>query len=144
MNLKDIMNEATKDLTIDPTELGIASLSIPQKHNKYLNLLRDESVLHKKLKIDYKTLRRLKWEYYLGKTDEETLERLGWEPFQLNILRQDVDRYLDSDDELNVLKIKVELCEEKMSHLESIIKNITNMQWNIKNAIDWKKFVSGQ
>jgi len=144
MNLKDIMVEADKDLVIDPTELDIASLSIPQKHNKDLNLLRNESVLHKKLRIDFKTLYRMKWEYYLGKTDEDTLKERGWEPFQLNILRQDVDKYLDSDDELNILRIKLELCEEKMKHIEAIIKNVTNLQWNIKNAIDWKKFVSGQ
>ena len=86
----------------------------------------------------------MKWEYYLGKTDEDTLKERGWEPFQLNILRQDVDKYLDSDDELNILRIKLELCEEKMKHIEAIIKNVTNLQWNIKNAIDWKKFVSGQ
>ena len=144
MNLKDIMLEADKDLVIDPTELDIASLSIPQKHNKYLNLLRNESILHKKLRIDFKTLYRMKWEYYLGKTDVDTLKDRGWEPFQLNILRQDVDKYLDSDEELNVLRIKLELCEEKMKHIEAIIKNVTNLQWNIKNAIDWKKFVSGQ
>ena len=76
--------------------------------------------------------------------DEETLKQMGWEPFQLHILKQDIDKYLNSDEELIKLSSKMEYCEEKMKHLEEILKNINNLQWNIKNAIDWKKFVSGQ
>ena len=144
MNLKDIMNQAEVDLQIDPTELDIASLRIPQLHNKYLNFLRNESLLYKKLRLDYKCLYRIKWEYYTGKIDEETLKSNGWEPFQLHILKQDIDKYLDADEDLIVIRSKINYCEEKTKHLEEIIKNINNIQWNIKNAIEWKKFISGE
>ena len=144
MNLKDIMNQAEVDLQIDPTELDIASLRIPQLHNKYLNFLRNESLLYKKLRLDYKCLYRIKWEYYTGKIDKETLESNGWKPFQLQILKQDIDKYLDADEDLIVIRSKINYCEEKTKHLEEIIKNINNIQWNIKNAIEWKKFISGE
>ena len=144
MDLKEIMNQAERDLQVDPTELDIASLNIPQLHNKYLNYLRNETMAYKRLRTDYKRLYRVKWEYYTGKLDEETLKELGWEPFQLHILKQDIDKYLDSDDGLITFRSKMDYCEEKMKHLEEILKNINNIQWNIKNAIEWKKFVSGQ
>lgn len=144
MKLSQIKANIERDLVIDPAELDVASLRIPQIHNKYLNYLRDESLLMKKHRIDYKTLYRLKWEYYLGKSDQETLELYNWEPFQLHILKQDVDKYLDSDHDLNKLRAKMDICEEKIKYLEEIMKNITNIQWNIKNAIEWKKFVNGQ
>ena len=54
-----------------------------------------------------KSLLRKKWEYYTGKMDSETLESLGWEPFQLNILKADIDKYLDSDKELSVLRMQI-------------------------------------
>ena len=144
MNLKDIMDQASHDLVIDPAELDIASLNIPQLPNKYLNYLRNETMVFKKHRAEYRRLYRVKWEDYTGKMDEETLKQMGWEPFQLHILKQDIDKYLNSDEELIKLSSKMEYCEEKMKHLEEILKNINNLQWNIKNAIDWKKFVSGQ
>ena len=144
MDLKEIMNQAERDLQVDPTELDIASLNIPQLHNKYLNYLRSETMVYKRLRADYKRLYRVKWEYYTGKLDQEKLKELGWEPFQLHILKQDIDKYLDSDDYLITARSKMDYCEEKMKHPEEILKNINNLQWNIKNAIEWKKFVSGQ
>tara|TARA_Y100001937_G_scaffold3316_1_gene4369 strand:- start:8703 stop:9137 length:435 start_codon:yes stop_codon:yes gene_type:complete len=144
MDLKEIMNQAKEDLQFDPTELDIASLNIPQLHNKYLNYLRSETVVFKKHRADYRRLYRAKWEYYTGKISEEELKFRGWEPFQLTILKQDLSIYLDADEDLIKLRSKMDYCEEKMKHLEEIIKNVNNLQWNIKNAIEWKKFVSGQ
>ena len=143
MDLKEIMNQAERDLQVDPTELDIASLNIPQLHNKYLNYLRSETMVYKRLRADYKRLYRVKWEYYTGKLDQEKLKELGWEPFQLHILKQDIDKYLDSDDDLITARSKMDYCEEKMKHLEEILKNINNLQWNIKNAIElWKKHLN--
>jgi hypothetical protein len=143
MDLKEIMEYAKADLEIDHTELDVASLRIPQIHNKYLNFLRTETLMFKKYKLDYNCLYRLKWEYYTGKISQEDLDANGWTPFQLHVLKQDIDKYLNADADLNKIRAKMDYCEEKMKHLESILKNIVNMQWNIKNAIDWKKFVSG-
>lgn len=143
MDMNEIKKMVEKDMPIDGTILDIESINIPQLHNKYLNLYTDEKLVFKKLRGDLSRTTKLKWEYYTGKLDQETLARLGWEPFQLKILRQDLDIYMDSDEDLLKLKDKLAYQEEKVEYLESTIKAINNRQWNIRSAIEWRKFVNG-
>lgn len=133
----------TKDLRVDPTELDVASLLVPQLHAKYLNLLMDEKLALKKLKLDLAALKRDKWEYYSGKMSEERLAQLGWEQFHLKILRQDLDKYMDSDAETIAHITKIAFSEEKVEYLTGVIKAVSNLHWNIRSAIDWKKFTHG-
>ena len=132
------------DIKIDNTQLDKESLNIPQMHNKYLCILMDEKLVLKKYEGDYSILKKNKWLYYTGKLSEEQLSELNWEPFELAILRQDVDKFLDSDKELITLKNKIEYQNEKINYLENIVKAISNRIWNIRAAIDWIKFTQGQ
>ena len=132
-----------KDMPIDEACLDKESLNIPRLHNKYLNILQDEKLVLHKYKIDFFKLQKIKWEYYNGKLDEETLREKGWEPFQLRILKQDLDLYMNSDDDLVAANSKVHLQEEKVNYLESIIKGLNNRQYHIRDAITWRKFING-
>ena len=143
MKLDDIRKSVAKDISMDDTQLDVESLKTPQLHNKYLNMLHDERFELKKMKFDYSKLLRLKWEYYTGKMSEETLKDLNWQPFDLKILNQDIDKYLESDDDLILIQHKLTYQEEKVSYLESVIKSITQRNWEIRNAIEWRKFING-
>lgn len=143
MKLDELRAMVKKDLTVDPTELDIASLLVPQLHSKYLNLLMDEKLVLRKLKLDLSALKRDKWEYYSGRMSEERLAELGWEPFHLKILRQDLDKYLESDTDLATILTKLAFCEEKVEFLTGVIKAVGNLHWNIRSAIEWKKFTHG-
>lgn len=143
MKLTELRAMVQKDLTVDSTELDVASLLVPQLHSKYLNLLMDEKLVLKKLKIEFATLKRDKWEYYSGKMSEERLAELGWEQFHLKILRQDLDKYLESDAALTDILAKIAFSEEKVEYLTGVIKAVSNLHWNIRSAIDWKKFTHG-
>mgnify|MGYP003655256270 FL=1 len=144
MELSEIRNLVAKDMPIDDTELDIASTAIPQLHNKYLNIFLDEKLVLQKLNSDYYRLKRIKWEYYTGKLDHTQLEKYGWEQFQLKILKQDIDLYMNSDEELQKLSDRVAYQKEKINYLDAILKSINNRQWNIRNAIEWRKFINGQ
>lgn len=143
MNLNDLKAMVADDLVMDDTELDIESLRTPQLHNKYLNFYHDEKLILVKQEEEYKKLYRLKWEYYTGKLDQETLDKLDWEPFQLNILKADIDKYLNADEDLSLIRMRLSYTKEKVDYLEAIIKIISNRQWNIRSAIDWRKFISG-
>lgn len=143
MNIERIKEMVEADLKIDGTELGDESIRIPQLHGKYLNIFHDENLMLRKFEADYRTLRRQKWEYYNGKMSQEDLTALGWEPFGHRILRQDLDVYMDSDQDIVKLVSKIELQRAKVDYLDSILKGINNRQWVIRNAIEWKKFLSG-
>ena len=85
----------------------------------------------------------MKWEYYTGKLDQSQLDEHGLEPFPLKILKQDIDKYMESDDDLIVLNQRYIYQKEKVDYLESVLKEITNRHWKIKNAIEWRRFTSG-
>ena len=143
MKIEEILAHAEKDLKIDDTELDRESLRIPQLHNKYLVLLTNEKFTLKNLEIEYNKMNRLKWEYYTGKMDQEELKARNWQPFQLRILKQDIDIYMNSDDDLNKIKLNIDYQKEKVNYLESILKGIMNRHWQIRSAIDWRKFTNG-
>jgi hypothetical protein len=90
-----------------------------------------------------KVKRRNKWLYYTGKMSQEELDRHGWEPFDLVILKTEVDRFVESDEEMIKLSAKITLQQEVVSYLESVVKMISNRQWNIRAALDWIKFTQG-
>lgn len=143
MDIESIKKLVERDMKIDDLNLDLESLKTPQLHGKYLNLLHDESlVLHKYL-IEQKEMRRLKWEYYLGKLDQETLNEKGWQPFGLKILRTDIDVYLESDKDLLRLEARIHYQREKVKYLESVLQGLGRRGWDIKSAIEWKKFMSG-
>lgn len=144
MDISEIRKLVAEDMPIDDTELDIESMTIPQLHSKYLNFYLDEKLVLQKLNSDYYRLKKTKWEYYTGKLDGEQLQEYGWEPFQFKILKQDIDLYMDSDEDLQKLSNKVAYQKEKINYLDSILKSINNRQWNIRNAIEWRKFINGQ
>jgi len=131
------------DLKIDGTELGDESIRIPQLHSKYLNIYHDESLILRKLDVDLKILQKQKWEYYNGKMSQQELATLGWEPFGHRILKQDLDIYLESDTDIIKHGSKIDLQKAKVEYLDSILKGINNRNWVIRNAIEWRKFMSG-
>ena len=79
--------------------------------------------------------------------DTSTLDRAGIasseKPFDIKVLRQDVDKYIKSDSELIKLSQKIMYLRTVINYIEGIIRNINNRTFNIKNAIEWKKFTQG-
>ncbi len=143
MKFDDIMDSWGADSRMDETELGMESIRIPLLHHKYYKIFVEEGLLLKKLEMEYKTLYRLKHEYYMGILDPETLEERGWEPNRLKILKQDLPIYLESDADMQTIQAKIDIQRQKVSFLESAIKTISNRGFVIKNAIDWERFKVG-
>ena len=143
MKIEELRTHAAQDLDIDSTELDRESLRIPQLHNKYLNFLTDERMVLRACNMEHDTMRRIKWEYYTGKMDQNELDARGWQPFQLRVLKQDLDLYMNSDADLMRIRSKIELQREKCDYLESIVKAIMNRHWQIRSAIEWRKFTNG-
>ena len=143
MNIDLIKAQAEVDTLIDANHLDDEASRVPQIHNKYLCILMDEKIILESLDSKLKILRRDKWLYYSGKLSEAELKRKGWEPFELNILKQDIDRFIDSDLDIINCGTKVFLQKEKVNYVESVVKLISNKIWNIRASIDWIKFTQG-
>jgi len=141
MKIDDLYNEVERDLKIDDTELDMESIRTPQLHNKYLKYYTQQSLQYKKLKDDYKIMYREKWEYYTGKASAEIYAE---KPFDLKILKADINIYLEADSELQQLSQRMAYTKQIVDYLERILKEINNRNWNIRNTIEWKKFLHGE
>ena len=140
MNLEELQNLADKKLKINDTELDLESLKTPQLHNKYMKFHNQYTNLLKKAEQDLARLTREKWEYYTGKADPSVYQQ---KPFNIKLLKPDVDKYLKSDDEIIKLDQKVTYIQSVVDYLDRTVKIISNRGFQIKNAIDWRKFTSG-
>ena len=143
MKLEEIQNLWDQDSQIDRTELGDESLRIVKLHAKYFKIFSQERLLYRKMEADLKELYRDKYEWYNGNASQELLKERGWEPNPLKILRTDVAMYISADQEMRTASLKAELQNEKVIFLESIIKSLSTLGYNIKNAIEWSKFQNG-
>lgn len=142
--MTDDINEMwSRDCKIDESNLIHESKRIPELHSKYYNLFFKEALRVKKLKSDLKELERAKTEYYNGSMCEEELKERGWKPNPLRILRNDIDKYIQSDSDVIQLSLKIALHEERANYLESIVRSVNNRNFIIKNMIDLRRFEMG-
>ena len=140
MDLETLQEQVDKDLKINDTELDLESLKTPQLHNKYMKHYTKFKLMLTKAETDYSILKRQKWEYYTGKADASVYAE---KPFDLKVLRTDVDKYIESDEELIKSKQKKEYLTTVVDYLDKTIRQISNRGFTIKNAIDWRRFTSG-
>lgn len=143
MTLEEIQNLWEADANINRTELGEESLRIAQLHSKYFKIYSTERMRLRQYEQQYRSLYKIRFEYYMGTLDIETIREREWEPNPLKILRTDVPMHIDADQYLQELQLKVDLQKEKVDMLESIIKHLPNRGFNIKAAIEWAKFQHG-
>jgi hypothetical protein len=59
------------------------------------------------------------------------------------VLKADLPMYMDADQDIIKLSLKIGLQQEKIEFLVSIIKSLTNRGYNLKSAVDWQKFING-
>lgn len=143
MKIEEIENLWAKDGPIDETKLGIESSSIPKLHHKYYQIMIRELMTFEKLSVESDLLLKNKYLYFSGRLSTMECESLGWQQFEHHIPKTDVDRFISADPEVTNMKIKVTFQNEKVNYLKSILKQINDRNFQIKNIIDFKKFENG-
>jgi hypothetical protein len=65
-------------------------------------------------------------------------------PFDLKLTTKDeVEMFINADQDLAKVTAKIEYYKMILFFLESVLKQISTRQYQIKNAIEWEKFRSG-
>ena len=131
MDLEKLQEQADKDLKINDTELDLESLKTPQLHNKYMKHLTKFKLMLSRAEGDLYNTKRNLWEYYTGKADASVYAQ---KPFNIKLLRQDVDQYIQSNEEYIKAKQKVDYLNACVDFLDRTIRQITNRTFTIKNA----------
>jgi hypothetical protein len=140
MTLDELKLQVQKDLKVDDEHLDTESLKNQEIKATYLDHKSRYELLLFKAKGDYKRLYREKWEYYGGKADAKIY---ATKPFDLKVLKTDLAVYITSDEEIINAENKVGYLETIVDYIKGVIKSVDNRGWDIKNAIEWKKFEAG-
>jgi len=143
MKIEEIFEKWKQDSEIDKTQLDDESLKIPKLHHRYYQIYISEKLLLRSYESDMKKLRIDKYEFYTQGHNEET-RKLGWElPSKGMLLKTDVPMYMDGDPDIVKLSLKIGIQSEKIELLESIIKSLANRGYQIKTAVDFIRWTSG-
>jgi len=140
MNLDELKLQVSQDLKVDDEHLDTESLKNQEIKAKYLDHKSKFELLLFKAKGDYKRLYREKWEYYGGKADAKIYAS---KPFDLKVLKTDLGVYISADEEIIDAENKIGYLETVVDYIKGVIKSVDNRGWDIKNAIEWKKFEAG-
>ena len=141
MDLDKIQEMWQKDSVIDPDNLHDESLKIPQLHSKYYTVYNTISLLREKARDNYKRIKLERYNFYTGKAPAEAYVE---EPFPYKVRGKDaIQRYLDADEKLTNIDLKIRYYDVQLKFLEEVIKTIANRTFQIKNAIEWQKFQAG-
>ena len=140
MNLDELKLQVQRDLKVDDEHLDTESLKNQEIKATYLDHKSRYELLLYRAKGDYKRLYREKWEYYGGKADAKIYAS---KPFDLKVLKTDLSVYITSDEEVINAENKIGYLETVVDYIKGVIKSVDNRGWDIKNAIEWKKFEAG-
>ena len=141
VTLDSIQEMWEKDAEIDRDNLHEESLKIPSLHAKYFELYNTIFLLRKKAEQQRKNIRHERYEYFSGKSDPEVYQD---NPFPKKIRDKDtMQKYLDSDESLSSVSLKIDYYDTILNYIESILKVIQNRTYQIKNAVEFMKFQAG-
>jgi hypothetical protein len=142
MNIDEILKLWEVDSKIDPADLDEEALKIAKLHHKYYEIFVKERLILRKYESEFKKLKLDKHEFYTQGPNEETPKHWKLPPKGL-ILKSDIPMYMESDKEVIDHSLKIGYQQEKVDLLESIIKSFQYRGYNIKSAIDYRKFTMG-
>lgn len=113
-------------------------------------LIAEQQVL-RALDMSYKILYKEKFEFYTQGPSKETAKQkpLRWTGANsfpakgLSSSKKEIDTYVEADEDVIKVNLKIGTQREKIQLLESILGMITNRSFQIKHIIDWEKYRGG-
>jgi hypothetical protein len=144
MNIEELHEMWESDCYIDDDHLDKASITTAKLHSKYLRILIQHKMKIAAYSSEYNNLRQIKFRYYRGELSREELAEQKWNQWQgIKPLKNEMDEFLNGDSDLNKINVKISYIKCMVEALESILGQIKARDWQIRNAVDFKKFIAG-
>ena len=142
--IEDLLSEWDEDSVMDDNHISDESIRVPKLHAKYVRYLIQAKLKITKLQNDFNVLKKTKFRYYRGELSREELTNLNWEQWQgVKPMKNEMDQFLDGDEDLNNMKVKIEYLQTMVYLLESILGQIKSRDWQLKTMLDHKRFLAG-
>lgn len=145
MTFDELCDMWDHDCQIDDDHLDKSAVDTARLHSKYLRMLVSHKMKLSAYENQYKILRQKKFRYYRGEMSKDELQEEGWTQWQgVKPLKNEMEEFLEGDADLNKITAKSQYIENMILALESILNQIKGRDWQIRNSIEWRKFVAGQ
>lgn len=142
--IDELLQEWDEDSVMDDNHISNESIKVPKLHAKYVRYLMQAKLKITKLQNDFNVLKKTKFRYYRGELPREELTTLQWEQWQgVKPLKSELDQFLDGDEDLNNMKVKIEYLQTMVYLLESILGQVKARDWQLKTMLDHKRFLEG-
>jgi len=131
-----------QDSSVDKHHLDDESLNIPKLHHKYLSILME--LKSKKIAFVHKLedVKREKELYYSGQATADVYKE---KPFDTRLkTKSGVHQHVNTDPDVVKLQERIEYMDVLIEGVNFILENIKWRNQNIKSAIEWVKFQSGE
>ena len=122
--------QADEDLKIEEEMLDLKVYQIPNLHSKWLRYLYNEVMFLTKIEKELLELFRKKYYFYMN-------------DFSYTVEKKHVEWHIESDDQYSKDLYKVNKQKHKVKFLEQMVRKINGLSFDIKNMVEWKKFISG-
>ena len=144
MNLthEDLLEMWEQDASIDKSRLDDESVSVPNLHHKYLSLYMDLKA--KKIAFTHKLedMKKEKELYYSGQATSDVYKE---KPFDLKLkTKGGIEKHVNTDPEVVKILQRIEYMDVLIEGCQHILTQIQWRNQNIKNAISFIKFQSGE
>lgn len=144
MTLDEVLEMWDSDCNIDDDHLDKESVNTAKLHSKYLRILMQHKVKAAALNVEYSNLRQKKFRWYRGEMSRDELKDLSWNQWQgIKPLKNEMEEFLTGDQDLNRINAKLEYINCMVNAVESILNQIKARDWQIRNSVEFKKFISG-
>jgi hypothetical protein len=141
VSLEVIQEMWQKDSEVNQDELDTESLKIPQLHAKYYQLYNTILLLRKQAEQQHSSILLERRKFYMGKAETQVYID---EPFPYKVRdKEDLKLYLEADEKISKIRLKIDYYDTMLKYLEEILKQISNRTYQIKNAIEWRRFSAG-
>lgn len=144
MTIEEILQEWDIDSEMDDNHIDNESIKVPKLHAKYIRHLIQAKLKNTKIQNEFNLLKKIKFRYYRGELSRDELTELNWQQWQgVKPMKNEMEQFLDGDTDLNNIKVKIEYLNSMVYLLESILGQIKARDWQLKNVLEYKKFIAG-
>lgn len=139
--LDELRDQVREDLKVDRTNLAKSASDNPDLHAKYLNLLLSYKNKYSQAERDLRRIYKERYEYYTGRA---TSQEYKDEPMHHKIMKQEVQIYLDADEKVQEARKLRDRCKHIVDYLEGVTQAIKGRGFDVKNSIEYNKFLAGE
>jgi hypothetical protein len=143
LKLEEIEKLWVEDSKINQDQLHTEALNIPRLHSKYYNYYVREKLTYHKIKEEGHNIEEILTGFFAKTLTDTELNDYELEYSDKRYLKQDIPKQVAGHKYMIDYKLKLAMSYEKTEFLKSILGMISSRSFQIRDALESKKFDAG-